>query len=212
MTKQTRGFTNAPRAPQIFGNAGKEHVEKYGAERGDFAEIARINHLHSVKNSYSQFQDVYTKQQIFDNPTIFGPLTKLQCCPTSDGAAAAGLVSQKWLDKHPELKNQAVLTTDLPNLFSRSSIELIGADMSRKAAKIAMTEAGIKPSDIKVCELHDCFSANELVTIDFLGLSAPGKAHEMVRNGDIAFGGKVVINPSGGLISKGHRKFAKLLW
>ena len=96
------------------------------------------------------------------------------------------------------------MATDSPALYSRSSIDLVGFEMTKKAGKQAMAEAKITPDDVKVCEVHDCFSANEMVTIDGLGLSAPGKAHELVRAGDITYGGKVVINPSGGLISKGH--------
>lgn len=156
---------------------------------------------------------------------IHEPLTKLQCCPTSDGGAAAILVSQDFLDARPHLKEQAVLiagqclATDAPSLFSRSSIDLMGFEMTQFAAKTALAEAKVSPKDIKVCELHDCFSANEMITIDALGLSPPGKAHEMVRNGDITYGGKMVINPSGGLISKGHplgasgiAQCAELVW
>jgi sterol carrier protein 2 len=95
--------------------------------------------------------------------------------------------------------------TDSPQLYSRSSMDLVGFDMSMRAAKAAMAEAGITPKDIKVCKLHDCFSASELILLDGPGFCEPGKAHEMVRNGNITYGGKgVVINPSGGLISKGH--------
>lgn len=146
------------------------------------------------------------------SPMIHEPLTKLQCCPTSDGAAAAVLVSQAFLDARPELKSQAILiagqclATDSPNLFNKSAIELIGYTMSEKAAKAALAEANVSPSDVKVCELHDCFSANEMVTIEALGLAPKGKAHELIRAGGITYGPgcKVVINPSGGLISKGH--------
>lgn len=140
---------------------------------------------------------------------IHYPLTKLQCSPTSDGAGAAVIVSQKFLDRKPHLRSQAVLIagqqlmTDSPALFSRSAMDLVGYDMTKRAAQAAMREAGVSPKDIKVCELHDCFSANELILLDGLGFSEPGKAHEMVRNGDITYGGKgPVINPSGGLISK----------
>lgn len=94
--------------------------------------------------------------------------------------------------------------TDTPALYSRSAMELVGYDMTKRAAQAALREAGVSPKDIKVCEVHDCFSANELILLDGLGLSKPGKAHEMVRNGDITYGGQVVVNPSGGLISKGH--------
>lgn len=210
MMKATRGVTNAPQAAQFFGNAGREYKEKFGAKNEDFAEIARINHEHSKRNPYSQFQDEYTLEQVMKATMIHEPLTKLQCCPTSDGGAAAVVVSQAFLDARPHLKSQAVqiagqfLATDSPSLFSQSAIDLMGYDMTRTAAKKAMEEANVKPSDIKVCELHDCFSANEMITIDALGLSEHGKAHEMVRRGDITYGGKMVINPSGGLISKGH--------
>ena len=76
--------------------------------------------------------------------------------------------------------------------------------MIAHAAKTTLAEANISSSGIRVCELHDCFSTNEMITLDGLGLCEPGKAHEMVRNGDITYGGRCVVNPSGGLISKGH--------
>jgi sterol carrier protein 2 len=101
------------------------------------------------------------------------------------------------------MAGQAFLT-DSPKAFSDSAIELVGYDMTQRAARAAMKEAGIVPSDVRICELHDCFSTNEMVLLDALGFCEPGKAHEMVRRGDITYGGQVVINPSGGLISKGH--------
>ncbi|KAF2794344.1 non-specific lipid-transfer protein [Melanomma pulvis-pyrius CBS 109.77] len=225
MMKETRGITKAPGAAQMFGNAGREHMEKYGSKLEDFAEIARVNHAHSKNNPYSQFQDEYTLDQIMQSTMIHEPLTKLQCCPTSDGAAATVLVSQAFLDARPELKSQAILiagqclSTDTPNLFNRSAIELIGYTMSEVAAKAALAEAKVSPDEVKVCELHDCFSANEMVTIEALGLAPRGKAHELIRKGGITYGGKVVINPSGGLISKGHplgatglAQCAELVW
>ncbi|KAI4172249.1 MAG: hypothetical protein LQ343_003684 [Gyalolechia ehrenbergii] len=225
MMKQTRGVTNAPGTAQMFGNAGREYMEKYGAEIKDFAEIARVNHAHSAKNPYSQFRDVYTLEQVLESPMLHEPLTKLQCCPTSDGGAAAIIVSEAFLAARPHLRSQAVLiagqcmATDAASLFDRSSISLMGFDMSKHAAKTALDEAGVSASDVKVCELHDCFSANEMITLDALGLCEPGKAHEMVRKGDITYGGRCVVNPSGGLISKGHplgatgiAQCAELVW
>lgn len=156
---------------------------------------------------------------------IHEPLTKLQCCPTSDGGAAAIVVSQAFLDARPHLREQAIeiagqcLATDAPSLFSRSAIDLMGYEMTQRAMRTATAEAGISPRDCQIVELHDCFSANEMVVIDALGLSDKGKAHELVRNGDITYGGKYVINPSGGLISKGHplgatgiAQCAELVW
>ena len=198
---------------------------RYGAEARDFAEIGRVNHAHSPNNPYSQFQQVYTLDQIANATMIHEPLTKLQCCPTSDGGAAAIVVSQAFLDARPHLRDQAVqiagqcLATDAPSLFSRSAIDLMGYEMTQKAVADATREAGVKPTDAQVVELHDCFSANEMVVIDALGLCEKGKAHELVRNGDITYGGKYVINPSGGLISKGHplgatgiAQCAELVW
>lgn len=210
MMEETRGLANTPVACQQFANAGTEYMERYGAKAEDFAKIAEINHRHSGKNPYSQFQDDYTLEQILASPQIHGPMTKLQCCPTSDGAAAAVLVSEKFLNEHPDLRKQAVeiagqaMCTDSPELYSKSAIEGVGSDMTRKAAAKAFGEAGITAKDVQVVELHDCFSANEMVCLDMLGLSEPNKAHELVRNGDITYGGKYVVNPSGGLISKGH--------
>lgn len=246
MMDATRGITKAPLAPQMFGNAGREYMEKYvflsvfhlnpivltsnktryGAKAEDFGEIARVNHEHSQRNPYSQFQDVYTLDQIMNSTAIHAPLTKLQCCPTSDGGAAAVLVSQAFLDARPHLRDQAVLiagqclATDSPSLFSRSAIDLMGFDMTRRAIAEASREAGINPrDDVQVVELHDCFSANEMIVLDALGLAEPGKAHELVRNGDITYGGRFVVNPSGGLISKGHplgatgiAQCAELVW
>ena len=158
---------------------------------------------------------------------IHDPLTKLQCCPTSDGGAAAVLVSQSFLDARPHLKSRAVLiagqclATDSPSLFSHSSVDLLGYSMAQHAARTAMSEAGVESSDIQICELHDCFSSNEMLTIDALGLSPHGKAHHIVRSGAITYGpnSKTIINPSGGLISKGHplgatgiAQCAELVW
>ncbi|KAK4122814.1 thiolase-like protein [Parathielavia appendiculata] len=227
MMATTRGLSKAPGAAQMFGNAGREYMEKYGATPADFAEIARINHAHSVNNPYSQFQDVYTLEQILSSPQIHPPLTKLQCCPTSDGGAAAVLVSQAFLDARPHLAPQAVLiagqhlATDGPSLFSQSAIDLVGREMTVRAASAAMAEARVAPRDVAVCELHDCFSANEMVVLDALGLAEPGRAHELVRAGGITYGPgrKVLVNPSGGLISKGHplgatgiAQCAELVW
>lgn len=198
---------------------------RYGAKAEDFAEIARVNHAHSPNNPYSQFQQVYSLEEISKAAMIHEPLTKLQCCPTSDGGAAAIIVSQEFLDARPHLKEQAVqiagqcLATDAPSLFSRSAIDLMGYEMTQFAVREATAEAGVKATDAQVVELHDCFSANEMIVIDSLGLCPKGKAHELVRNGDITYGGKYVVNPSGGLISKGHplgatgiAQCAELVW
>ncbi|XP_055839613.1 sterol carrier protein 2 [Episyrphus balteatus] len=200
----------APMAAQIFGNAGLEHMKLYGTKPEHFAKIAWKNHKHSVNNPYSQFRDEYTLDQILKSPKIHGVLTKLQCCPTSDGSAAAIIASEAFVRRHG-LEAQAVeivgmeMATDPESSFSdKSLMKIAGYDMTKLAAERLFAKSPYKPQDVDVVELHDCFSANELITYEALGLCAPGKAGEMIDNGDNTYGGKYVINPSGGLISKGH--------
>jgi sterol carrier protein 2 len=205
-----RGFAQAPAAPQIFGNAGREHMEKYGTRPEQFAKIGHKNHKHSVNNPYSQFQDEYSLDDILKAPMVYEPLTKLQCCPTSDGAGAAILCSEEFVAKH-NLQRQAVeiagmaMATDLPSTFAeKSCIKLVGQDMTRKAAQRVYEQSGLGPENVDVIELHDCFSTNELITYEGLGLCEPGKGGELIDSGAVTYGGKWVVNPSGGLISKGH--------
>jgi sterol carrier protein 2 len=207
---EMRGFAKAPAAPQFFGNAGREHMERYGTKPEHFAKIGWKNHKHSVNNPYSQFQDEYTLEQIQQAPMVYEPLTKLQCCPTSDGAGAAILASEDFVRRH-RLEGKAIeiagmaMTTDYASSFEeRSSIKLVGYDMTRKAAQKAYEQSGVGPENLDVVELHDCFSCNELITYEALGLCPEGKAGEFIDSGAQTYGGKVVVNPSGGLISKGH--------
>ncbi|GCE43207.1 3-ketoacyl-CoA thiolase [Rhodococcus wratislaviensis] len=199
-----------PPAPYMFGAAGKEHMERFGTTAEQFARIGVKNHRHSQNNPYAQFQDEYTLDEILGSKPIYGPLTKLQCSPTSDGSGAVVVVSEKFVDEH-DLAGQAVeivgqsMVTDLPSTFEdRSAISLVGADMTRTAAARVYEQAGIGPDDIDVIELHDCFSTNELLTYESLGLCGEGEGGKLVDNDDTTYGGRWVVNPSGGLISKGH--------
>jgi len=205
-----RGFAAAPPASQFFGNAGREHMDRYGTKPEHFAKIGWKNHKHSVNNPYSQFQTEYSLDDIKNAPMVYDPLTKLQCCPTSDGSGAAILASEDFVKRH-KLQDQAVeilsmaMATDLPSTFDeKSCIKLIGYDMAQKAARQVYKQSGLGPENVDVVELHDCFSCNELVTYEALGLCPEGKAGEFIDSGANTYGGKVVVNPSGGLISKGH--------
>jgi acetyl-CoA acetyltransferase len=200
----------SPPAPQMFGNAGREHMEKYGSQPDHYAWIGWKNHKHSVNNPYAQFQDEYSLDEIKEAKEIHSPLTKLQCSPTSDGSAAAVIASEKFVDEHG-LWDQAIeiagqsMVTDMTSTFDEGScIKIVGYDMSKEAAQRAYDEAGVGPEDVDVIELHDCFSANELITYEALGLAEEGHGHELVDSEDTTYGGKWVVNPSGGLISKGH--------
>jgi len=210
LMNELRGVGAAPIAPQFFGNAGREHMEKYGTTPEHFAKIGYKNHKHSVNNPYSQFQDEYSLEQIKAAPMVWEPLTKLQCCPTSDGAGAAILASEEFVKKHGLEKNAVqilgmAMTTDFQTTFSeKSSMKLVGYDMTKAAARRVYEQSGVGPENVDVVELHDCFSANELITYEALGLCGEGKAGEFIDSGANTYGGKVVVNPSGGLISKGH--------
>jgi acetyl-CoA acyltransferase len=208
---QVRAPEDSPFAPQMFGNAGREHMELYGSTPEDFAWIGWKNHKHSVNNPYAQFQDSYTQEEIEAAKMIHEPLTKLQCSPTSDGSAAAVVVSERFDDEHDlwgraiEIVGQAMIT-DLRSTFDESScIKIVGGDMSKEAARLAYEQAGLGPDDVDVCELHDCFSTNELITYEALGFAGEGEGQALVRAQATTYGGEaVLVNPSGGLISKGH--------
>jgi acetyl-CoA acetyltransferase len=194
----------------MFGNAGREHMERYGTTAEQFAKIGYKNHKHSVNNPYSQFQDEYTLDQIKGAPMVYEPLTKLQCCPTSDGAGAAILASEEFVKKH-NLQSKAIeiagmaMTTDFKSTFDdKSCIKMVGAEMTKKAAQKVYEQSGLGPENVNVVELHDCFSCNELITYEGLGLCPEGKGGELIDSGAVTYGGKFVVNPSGGLISKGH--------
>ena len=199
-----------PAAPYMFGAAGREHMKRYGTTVEQFARIGEKNHRHSAGNPYAQFQDVYTLQDILDAKVIYEPLTKLQCSPTSDGSGAAVIASERFVLEH-DLAGRAVeivgqaMVTDLPGTFDdRSAISLVGVPMTREAGRRAYAQAGLGPSDVQVIELHDCFSTNELLTYEALGLCPEGEGGALVDAGDTTYGGRWVVNPSGGLISKGH--------
>ncbi len=204
-----REFAPAPAAAQFFGNAGREHMERYGTTAEHFAMIGHKNHKHSVNNPYSQFRDEYSLEDILAAPMVYDPLTKLQCCPTSDGAGAAIVATEEFVRAHGLEANAveiagSAMTTDFESSFGDSCIKLVGQDMTRAAAEKVYEQSGFGPEDLDVVELHDCFSANELVTYEGLGLCAEGKGGEFVGSGAATYGGKTVVNPSGGLISKGH--------
>lgn len=206
----TYGIESAPMTAQMFGAAGKEHMAKYGTTPRHFAMIAYKNHKHSVNNPRSQLQSEHTILEIETSPMVYAPLTRLQCCPTSNGAAAAVIVSEEFVRRF-NLEQQAVeilgieMATDIPSAFAeKSCIKMIGYDMTKTAAQKLYANTGYKPDQVDVVELHDCFSTNELITYESLGLCAEGQGGKLVDNGDNTYGGKYVINPSGGLISKGH--------
>lgn len=217
---------NVPFAPQLFGNAGKQHMIQFGTTREQIAKIAVKNHSHSVNNPYAQFREEYSLEQVLNSPKVHEPLTKLQCCPTSNGAGAAVLVSEAFamshglLDDCVEIVAQTMATDGPTSLGPKANpINVVGFEMTAKAATQAYKMAGISPEQIAVAEVHDCFSTNELITYEALEFSPLGKAGMYIDNNKFTYGGNVVVNPSGGLISKGHplgatglAQCAELVW
>ena len=198
-----------PPAPWMFGAAGREHMKLYGSTAEQFAKIGYKNHKHSVNNPYAQFQDEYTLEQIQASRMVYDPLTKLQCSPTSDGSGAAIVASEAFVERHGlapravEIVGQA-MTSDFRSTFDGTAKNLVGFDMSRQAARQVYDQSGLGPEHFQVIELHDCFSANELLTYEALGLCPEGEGGKLVDAGETTYGGTWVVNPSGGLISKGH--------
>lgn len=204
------GFEMTPPTAQIFGDAAREHMELYGTTEAQLAAVGAKNHRHSVHNPYAQFQDEYTVDEILAAKTIHRPLTKLQCSPTSDGSAAAVVVSERFVERHGlqeravEIAAQAMATDTGESFDSGSCIDVVGQPMSRAAARQVYERSGLGIEDVDVVELHDCFSINELLTYEALGMCAAGESGKLVESGATTYGGRWVVNPSGGLISKGH--------
>ncbi|MFF2329002.1 MULTISPECIES: lipid-transfer protein [unclassified Streptomyces] len=204
------GFEMSPPTAQIFGNAAREHMERYGTTEAQLAAVGAKNHRHSVNNPYAQFQDPYTVEEILAAKTIHRPLTKLQCSPTSDGSAAAVVASERFVERHGlgdravEIVAQAMTTDTEDSFASGTCIDAVGQPMSRAAAHQVYAASGLSAADLDVIELHDCFSINELLTYEALGLCGEGESGKLVESGATTYGGRWVVNPSGGLISKGH--------
>ena len=219
-----QGTTDAPAAAQMFGGAGREHQWKYGTNRETFAKIAEKARRHAAKNPYALFTEPMTVEAILASPAVFDPLTRVQCCPPTCGAAAAIVTSEAFAEKHG-LAHRAVtiraqaMTTDTPASFDGSMIKMVGFDMAERAARLVYEMASVGPRDVDVIELHDCFTTNELLSYEALGLAPAGEGERVVMDGDNTYGGEWVTNPSGGLLSKGHplgatglAQCAELVW
>ncbi|XP_045537360.1 sterol carrier protein 2-like isoform X1 [Papilio machaon] len=214
-----------PHTPQYFGNAGLEHMRKYGTTELHLAKIAAKNHRHGTRNPRAQSKREYTVEEILNSRRIYGPLTKLECCPTSDGAGAAVLMSEDAV-KARGLQDRAVeiigmeMATDTPAVFQeKSCMKVVGSDMTALAASRIYQKTGVSPKEVDVVELHDCFASNEMITYEGLQLCGEGEAGKFIDAGDNTYGGRVVVNPSGGLIAKGHplgatglAQCAELVW
>jgi sterol carrier protein 2 len=212
-----------PLAPRYFGGAGAAYCEKHGLDPAVFAQVSVKSRRHAAANPYAVFTAPVTAEEVLASPRIFGPLTRLQCCPPTCGAAAAVVVSEEFARARGLRADVAItaqaMTTDTPGSFDGDLMRLVGYDMTAAAARQVYEAAGVDPLDIPVAELHDCFTTNEVISYEALGLTAEGTAEKFIADGDNTYGGRVVTNPSGGLLSKGHplgatglAQCAELVW
>jgi len=206
---EIEGKSKVPVALRLFGGAGLEHQKKYGTRDETFARVSQKARLHAKHNPRAIFRDEVSIEEVLSSPPMHGVLTRLQCCPPTCGAAAALLTSEKFAKNHGLRSDVKItgqsMTTDFPSSFEgKTMMQIVGSDMSQAAANDLYERAGIGPEDVDVVELHDCFTSNEIITYEALQLTEQGGSEQFVSDGDNTYGGKVVVNPSGGLLSKGH--------
>jgi acetyl-CoA acetyltransferase len=204
------GHPELPLALRYFGGAGLAHMNRYGTPLEAFAKVRAKASLHAARNPLALLRKELSVDDVMNAPALWpGVLTRLMACPPTCGAAAAVLVSARYAREHGlrsdvRIRAQA-MTTDTPDSFaSHDMMQLVGYGMSRAAANAVYESAGVGPEDLDVVELHDCFAHNELISYEALGLCAEGQAAAFIDAGDNTYGGAVVTNPSGGLLSKGH--------
>jgi acetyl-CoA acetyltransferase len=202
---RTEGVVGSMLMPAVFGQAGVEHMRKYGTTQAQFAKVAVKNHKHSTKNPLSQYQVETPLEQVLAGRLVAYPNTLYMCCPTGDGAAAAILVPYDKASKYttkPIKVAASVLTSDP---WSERDLTLPDVNtLTRNAAKEAYEKAGLGAKDLNLVELHDCFATAELLHYENLGLCADGEAGRMIDEGETTIGGRIPVAPSGGLLSKGH--------
>ena len=197
-----------PPALRCFGAAGQHYLDKYDADPAIFSQVAVKNRRHAQANPYALFTDTLAQEQVSDAPVIWGNyLTRLMACPPTCGAAAALVVSEdfaraKGISGAVEILAQS-MTTDTENSW-RDPIMVAGYDMTRRAADAVYEQSGLGPEAIQVVELHDCFTPNEVITYEALSLCGEGEATQFIESDNNTYGGRIVVNPSGGLMSKGH--------
>lgn len=209
-TEDLVGNGQIPLALRYFGGAGLAHMQEFGTELSTFAKIRAKASRHAANNPLALFRTVVTEEEVMHSPVLWpGVMTRLMACPPTCGAAAAVVCSADYAARHGlrqdvRIRAQAMTTDTSVTFDARDMREVVGYSMAQAAAQQVYEAAGVGPDDVDVIELHDCFAQNELITYEALGLCPRGEAQRFVRDGDNTYGGAVVTNPSGGLLSKGH--------
>ncbi len=202
----TEGLLGSGTMPAVFAEAGMEHSRKYGTTFEQFAKVSVKNHHHSTMNPKAMYQIETPLETVMSAEMISYPNTKLMCSVNVDGSAAAVIVSEKKareLGMERAIRVRASVLTSDPYTEKGTAMPDI-SQCTRLAAKIAYETAGVGPDDIDLIELHDCFATAEILHYENLGLCADGEAGRLIDEGETALGGRIPVNASGGLLSKGH--------
>lgn len=190
--------------PIFFALMMKRHMHEFGTTLKQAAEVSVKNHRHGALNPYSQYKKELTSEEILNSRMICEPLTLLQCCPNTDGAAAvvlcASQIAKKYVSKPVTVAASVLRSGDYLHRWKDATF----SDMSHKAAGQAYEMAGCGPEDLDCIELHDPFTISELMHYEDLGLCEKGEGGKLIESGATGLGGKIPVNPSGGLLSKGH--------
>jgi acetyl-CoA acetyltransferase len=199
-----------PLALRYFGGAGLAHMNEFGTRVETFAKIRAKASRHAANNPLALFRTVVTEEEVMASTAIWpGVMTRLMACPPTCGSAAAIVCSADFaqrhgLDRSVRIRAQAMTTDGAATFGAHDMREVVGFSMAQSAAQQVYAASGVGPQDLDVVELHDCFAQNELLSYEALGLCPRGGAEKFVCDGDNSYGGQVVTNPSGGLLSKGH--------
>jgi acetyl-CoA acetyltransferase len=197
-----------PATPQWFAAAARDYMKEFGAKPETFARITVKSRRHASRNPKAVFRKETTVEEVLASDMISPPVTRFQCCPPTCGAAAAVLCSEEFVRRHgldARVRLAAIsLGTDTEKSIAGDMRSVCGVDIAEDLSKAIYEKAGIGPDDVDVVEMHDCFTPNEFICYEALGLTPRGTAEKFILDGDNTYGGKVVTNPSGGLLSKGH--------
>jgi acetyl-CoA acyltransferase len=206
----TEGKLGSGLMPAVFGQAGIEHMRKYGTKMEHFAKISVKSHKHATRNPFSQYRNEVSLEDVMNARMVGYPNTLYMCCPTGDGAAAAILASEDKLKQLAGGRKRAKIAASVLTSDPYTDRDLTLPDVStltRRASKQAYEKAGIGPKDVSLTELHDCFATAELVHYENLGLCGDGEAAKFIDTKGGChpdLGGHAPVNVSGGLLSKGH--------
>jgi len=190
--------------PTLFALLARRQMEEHGTTLEDFAQVSVKNHHHGCLNPMAQYKKEFTIEEVLNSRMICDPITLLQCCPNTDGAAAVIMCSMDLARRYTTTPIKVAASVLLSGDYTFRQADITSSPLGTQAAKMAYEMAGLGPEDLDVVELHEAFAPEEILRYEDLGLCAPGEGGALLRSGATAVGGKIPVNPSGGLLSLGH--------